>query len=81
MVIAQDGKCAICQQSRVLCLDHSHANNAVRGLLCRSCNRLLGVVDDNPELLENAARYLRTANTGLLVNPRIVRLRQLCNFT
>jgi hypothetical protein len=32
----------------------------VRGLLCTSCNRMIGHAGDNPESLEAAAAYLRS---------------------
>lgn len=41
-----------------LCVDHDHATLAVRGLLCRTCNVLLGNARDNVELLRRAALYL-----------------------
>lgn len=30
----------------------------VRGLLCNRCNTLLGLIDDNPEFMENITNYL-----------------------
>lgn len=38
---------------------------SVRGLLCASCNRGLQFYRDKPELLENAAQYLRKFQNGL----------------
>ncbi len=58
---AQDGRCAIC--SVVIGVnahvDHDHETREVRGLLCGSCNRGLGMFRDSPEALEKAATYLR----------------------
>jgi hypothetical protein len=56
----QGGACAICAGERRyrLNVDHDHATGAVRGLLCRRCNRLLRDVRDNAEVLEAAAYYL-----------------------
>lgn len=60
---AQEGKCAICktiaETNRYLCVDHDHKLEEVRGLLCDSCNLGIGKFQDNPYLLEAAARYLR----------------------
>src|SRR3990167_4328995 len=57
----QNGKCAICQSApgkRKLAVDHCHRTFAIRGLLCISCNVLLGVAKDIPERLRVAALYL-----------------------
>lgn len=64
MLDQQGGKCAICltttdtQRYGVFHVDHCHATGAVRGLLCRGCNNLLGVVKDKPEALARAIAYL-----------------------
>jgi hypothetical protein len=57
----QGGRCAICDESAGLVVDHDHWTGAVRGLLC-SCNLALGCFDDKPERLAGAARYLRDAS-------------------
>lgn len=60
MVEAQSGGCAICEkQVEVLHVDHKQGTHNVRGLLCGECNRGLGLFYDNPQWLENAARYLK----------------------
>lgn len=66
MLWSQGGKCAICcvaepTSSDPLHVDHCHATNKVRGLLCRSCNISLGNFRDDPAILEAAAAYLRKA--------------------
>lgn len=64
MLRAQDGRCAICgaaeaeQFKGVLHVDHCHDTGEVRGLLCRGCNHMLGVVKDDPEVLQKAIAYL-----------------------
>lgn len=57
---AQGGKCAICGkvQSRALDVDHCHKTGRVRGLLCTSCNRMIGHAGDNAANLRRAAEYL-----------------------
>jgi hypothetical protein len=56
---AQEGKCAICKKDIKLVVDHDHKTGKVRGLLCDWHNRALGLFQDNPEFLEEAAKYLR----------------------
>lgn len=71
MVISQDNKCAICnspetirQNNKVneLAIDHDHKTNKVRGLLCGSCNRGIGLFKENTNLLKLAITYLEKYN-------------------
>ncbi len=68
MLHRQRGKCAICSRpepaGRMFDVDHDHATGAVRGLLCTSCNRVLGHAFDSAERLRAAADYLEAAATG-----------------
>jgi hypothetical protein len=57
MAIRQGGCCAICGQERGLVTDHDHATGRVRGLLCRSCNVAIAILDD-PVRLPRALAYL-----------------------
>jgi transcription elongation factor Elf1 len=59
----QDGKCAVCRktQEKAFDVDHDHKTGLVRGLLCTSCNRMIGHAGDIPETLEVAAVYLRSS--------------------
>ena len=71
----QNGLCAICKQPCKrgrLAVDHNHATGEVRGLLCRLCNLILGMLEDNPEWLKTAEAYLAgkiTSTAGLLGCP------------
>lgn len=54
--------CSICGRPRrknKLSVDHNHKNGLIRGILCMRCNRGIAWFEDNPELLEMAASYLR----------------------
>lgn len=55
----QEGCCAICKSEERLVIDHDHSNGYMRGLLCYKHNTGLGLFNDNPNLLEAAASYLR----------------------
>ena len=58
----QQGRCEICgvkEEVRRLSADHEHIEPPnPRGLLCTSCNRALGYLKDDPELLRAAALYI-----------------------
>lgn len=64
MLERQGGKCVIClttpdtQRYGVFHVDHCHTTGEVRGLLCRGCNNVLGVVNDSPEALARAIAHL-----------------------
>jgi hypothetical protein len=56
--------CAICgrepDSNRRFAIDHNHETGALRGLLCLTCNSLLGYARDDIVLLEKAIEYLRS---------------------
>lgn len=63
LLAKQGGCCAICRRPDNLpfnnfAVDHDHATNEVRGLLCQRCNRTLGLAGDSAALLSAAANYL-----------------------
>ena len=64
MLDQQNGKCAIYEKlekdevHEVLHVDHCHDTGQVRGLLCRNCNHVLGLMKDDPLLVRRAAKYL-----------------------
>ena len=58
----QHGLCAICGQPprgnmNRLSVDHNHSTNTVRGLLCITCNRTIGYLE-NAEWRAKADAYL-----------------------
>lgn len=66
MVRVSGGRCYICNKYKPatncrngLCVDHDHKTGKNRGLLCHSCNRALGLLGDNTEILEQAVKYLK----------------------
>lgn len=62
---AQHYVCKICgapygsKKRANLCVDHDHQTGRIRGLLCESCNKMLGFSNDNPTLLLRAIQYLK----------------------
>lgn len=58
----QNGRCWICRRrpaSKRLAVDHDHETGAVRGLLCKACNRdILGHLRDDTLALLRAVDYL-----------------------
>ncbi|QZE11763.1 nuclease [Streptomyces phage Karp] len=69
MIEGQDYKCYICTDDIDLMtakVDHDHSccptpracGKCNRGLLCHSCNTLLGAAKDSPETLSRAIQYL-----------------------
>ena len=59
----QNGCCAICGRhqsmiKKTLAVDHNHETNEIRGLLCQSCNLILGHANDNIDVLKNAIKYI-----------------------
>ena len=63
---SQNYRCAICRRTdnstartKNFCVDHCHETGRVRGLLCNSCNRAIGLLGDNINTLSNAIDYLK----------------------
>ena len=62
---SQNGQCRICgtdtpgNKGRFV-VDHNHATEKVRGLLCWSCNVGIGHLQDDPSILLSAFNYLST---------------------
>jgi hypothetical protein len=63
LIADQGGLCAICQRvlsvnSKQVHVDHDHATNRVRGILCHRCNLALGLLDDDANVVKAALEYL-----------------------
>lgn len=54
----QNGMCAICNTKENLCVDHDHKTGEIRGILCQSHNKAIGLFKDNKEILQSAIKYL-----------------------
>lgn len=59
----QNGKCIGCNRhqeelKRALCVDHCHTTGKVRGLLCHSCNSLVGFINNDIKILKNLINYI-----------------------
>lgn len=59
----QNGCCAICKRhqselKRNLHVDHNHNTKEIRGLLCQKCNQAIGLLNDDPVLLNNVSEYV-----------------------
>jgi hypothetical protein len=65
----QNYKCKICgaelelvfgrKNKKTPHVDHNHKTGRIRGVLCNSCNVMLGCACDNLEVFEKAIEYLR----------------------
>lgn len=59
---AQSGACAICKKHKEgkkgLAVDHHHETGRVRGLLCNSCNRAIGLLSEDIARIEEALIYI-----------------------
>ena len=67
-LLQQDYVCAICEKVGFkmleshytgLNLDHCHKTGKPRGLLCHNCNRGIGLLQEDPLIMERAAVYVR----------------------
>ena len=62
---SQSGCCKICKRhqsefTQRFAVDHNHENGSIRGLLCTPCNLAIGLLRDNPEIVDSASRYLKS---------------------
>lgn len=76
MFAEQNYRCAICgstnpfNSSRQFCVDHCHMVGHVRGILCSTCNAMLGLAKDAPDVLLEAYVYLITRAAGEPISKR-----------
>ena len=68
---SQNYTCAICGSTETggngkkhFSVDHCHTTKKVRGLLCKSCNIMLGEAKDNTRILSKAIEYLGRVDEG-----------------
>lgn len=73
MFVQQNYACKIClvpfelqaqvSRTKLPYVDHNHKTGQVRGLLCSTCNAMLGMAKDNPILIQAAIEYLAQFTT------------------
>lgn len=84
---SQNGNCAICEISlpdlfiyenrrRGYAIDHNHQTGEFRGILCLSCNTLLGMAKDDPEILKEAILYLEIRGNYSQDNAAVARKKK-----
>lgn len=60
----QDNKCKICNtlfpSLKHAKLDHDHKTGKIRGILCNTCNRAIGLLKDDLNVLKSAIEYLES---------------------
>lgn len=54
--------CAICKSEDQLAVDHCHTTGKVRGVLCRVCNSVVGLMKESVLLTEGLLRYMKEIN-------------------
>lgn len=70
LIIQQLGRCAVCSVQLTgteigspisACVDHDHATDFIRGVLCRQCNCAIGFAADSAERLRAMAAYIEAS--------------------
>ena len=78
LLTEQQNVCFICKKTnkhKMLCVDHDHETGQVRGLLCDLCNRALGLLHDDINLLRRAIGYLHQGGNSWLRGKLVSRYR------
>lgn len=69
ILVSQDGGCKLCGRTdchwgkgfqNVWHIDHVHGTKIVRGILCAACNMLVGQIEKNLTLSQEAIKYLES---------------------
>lgn len=65
LIEEHENKCAVCDKPRSelkkeLDIDHCHTTGKIRGLLCPNCNKALGLLNDDPSVIERLLNYIKT---------------------
>lgn len=67
MLAAQGGVCAICKREERskrdgkimrMPVDHCHTTGRVRGILCHACNRAIGLLGEDADVIRKVIKYL-----------------------
>ena len=75
MLARQGGRCAVCRtdtpggRGESWHIDHDHVTGQVRGLLCQRCNVAIGMLEDSPDLIRAALRYVELPRQMELSRP------------
>lgn len=81
----QDFKCAVCDKDLAehantnRHIDHCHKHKTVRGVLCATCNLVLGKIERagyDSEWLHKLSEYLQTSSTNIVYPEKIVARRK-----
>jgi len=69
LLVQQQCVCVICAKKEIskhqngnikeLAVDHNHVTNEIRGLLCQKCNTILGLCNEDINILESAITYIK----------------------
>lgn len=63
LIEAQGKRCKVCTRAFTsvarACVDHDHITGRMRGIICTSCNKALGLLQDNVQSLGRAIAYLQ----------------------
>jgi hypothetical protein len=65
LLAQHDGKCHLCLKNKATVIDHDHSccnhrscGKCVRGVLCSSCNTAIGMLKEDPEVIDRIKEYI-----------------------